>query len=545
MSEVVTLGNGGADAGRRGGLAPFDVLVIGAGIAGTTAALAAAGTGARVALASAGATFSGSSFFAGTWGLGLIGPDGADDVDDLVDAICEVGRGVADPTLTRILAEGATPAIARLDALGCELARAANAGERDFIPCFDRKHRSWHGLGRDSYRTAVGRALGEKDVTLLPHMELIDLAGGSAGRRGEKGEPVRGAVLYDADARELRRVSAGAVVLATGGFGGLFERTLTMPDVLGTAQAVALRHGASLVNPEFIQIMPGLVEPVRGVVFNERTFRYAQVEGLDRPDADRLLDTRGGHGPFTASLPDAAVDLAIVAAGPAGARVGFHLPAHLPEFMQTHFDWFRDTFGRDPAEGVRIAPYAHAANGGIRIDAAAATGVPGLFACGECTGGMHGADRIGGLSSANGLVFGRIAGLSAAAWAAEHRAGSYDTDALLPRKASAEAAGTLRELRHLMGTHCLVVRTEDGLRDCLSGIDALGEKIGRSEAACDDAAAVAETCRAKDALLTARALAHAMLWRRESRGAHYRADFPHEDTAFAAPSVVGLEDVLG
>ena len=525
----------------------YDVLVVGAGIAGTTAALAAAEAGARVGLASAGATFSGSSFFAGTWGLGLIGPDGADDADDLVDAICEVGRGVADPELARVLVDGIAPAVERLEALGCTLKRAQNAGERDFIPCFDRKHRSWHGLGRESYRGAMGAALAATGVQPLPHMELVDLLGGSAGESGgEKGEPVHGAVLYDRDARELHVVGAGAVVLATGGFGGLFERTLTMPDVLGTAQAVALRHGAKLVNPGFIQIMPGLTEPVRGVVFNERTFRYAQVEGFSPADAAELLDARGGHGPFTASLPDAAVDLAVVAAGSAGARVSYRLPEHLPEFMQTYFDWFRSTFGKDPAAGVRIAPYAHAANGGIRIDAKAATDVPGLFACGECTGGMHGADRIGGLSSANGLVFGGIAGASAAAWAAGHgeKCAESDAEVLLPCSASPETETPLQELRHLMSEHCLVMRTEGGLRACLRGIDALGEKIERTEVPCNDAAAIAGTARAKNALLTARALVNAMLRRRESRGSHYRADFPCEDASFAKPAVIGLEDVL-
>ena len=111
MTRVVTDGTDGC----------CDVLVVGAGIAGTQAALAAAQSGARVALASAGSTFSGSSFFAGTWGLGLIAPDGENDVDDLADAICEVGRGVADPALARVLASGAGPAVARLQALGCEL----------------------------------------------------------------------------------------------------------------------------------------------------------------------------------------------------------------------------------------------------------------------------------------------------------------------------------------------------------------------------------------------------------------------------------------
>lgn len=68
---------------------------------------------------------------------------------------------------------------------------------------------------------------------------------------------------------------------------------------------------------------------------------------------------------------------------------------------------------------MRVAMYAHAANGGIKIDKTAYTGVEGLYACGEATGGMHGADRIGGLSSANGIVFGRIAGASAAPCSAE------------------------------------------------------------------------------------------------------------------------------
>lgn len=518
----------------------YDVLVVGAGIAGTQAALAAAQAGARVALASAGKTFSGSSFFPGTWGLGLIAPDGEDDVDDLACAICEVGRGVADPELARVLAAGAMPAVERLEALGCELQEASNAGERDFIPCFDRKHRSWHGLGRESYRTAVGTALVAAGVAPLPHHELLDLLDGRTAA-GEK--CVTGAVFCASESNELQVIHAKAVVLATGGVGGLYARTLTMPDVLGTAQAVALRHGASLVNPEFIQIMPGLTEPVQNVVFNERTFRFAEVEGFDAPGAAALLDERGGHGPFTASLADRAVDLAVVASGEAGARVSYHLPERLPEFMQTYFDWFRGAFGCGAADGVRIAPYAHASNGGILIGPDASTGVAGLYACGECTGGMHGADRIGGLSSANGLVFGHIAGTSAAAWAAsaqgpEGRAkgdgdkwlagvrGAMPPVPLVPRE-------VLRKLRGLMQKHCMVVRTEGGLRACLVGLHELEGRLQDSP-----------NRRAQDALLTARALATAMLERRESRGAHYRADHPSEDQAQANPTILSLEDVL-
>ena len=497
---------------RYDGNEVFDVLVVGAGIAGCESALAAAESGARVALASAGETFSGSSFFPGTWGLGLVGPADEKDEGDFVETILEVGRGMALPGLVRALVRGVAPAVERLEERGVELRGAARPEERDFIPCFDRKCRSWHGLERASYRAATEAALRRAGVTALPRHELLDIV--------EKDGCVRGALFARGDCPTY--VAAGAVVLATGGFGGLFSRTLTMPDVLGTAAAVALRHGARLINVEFIQIMPGLVEPVRGVVFNERTFRYARVEGLDAPDAAELLDERGGHGPFTASLPDRAVDFAISTAGARGAAVTYELPETLPEFMQTYFLWFEGAFGRRPDAGLRIAPYAHASNGGILVDERGATGVPGLFACGEATGGMHGADRIGGLSSANGLVFGRAAG-RAAAQSVEKGQAPFHT----------QEAGGRREdllaLRRAMDEHCLLGRTAEGLGAMARLLDGLDEKNAR-----------AASPRLANATLSARALVTAMLARTESRGAHHRADFPDEDPAQARPLVVRL-----
>ena len=517
--------------------ATYDVLVVGAGLAGTTAALAAAQAGAHVALASSGPTFSGSSFFGGTWGLGLVGPLSDDPAGekDLVDAICSVGRGVAVRPLAETLVSGVAGAVRELERRGVELARAERADERDFIPCFDWGHRAWHGLGRESYRKATGRALGEAGVALLPGCDLVDLAredGPGAGR-------VCGAALFDRAAGRFRVVAAGAVVLATGGFGGLFERTLTMPDVTGTAQAVALAAGARLVNVEFMQIMPGLVEPVRNVVFNERTFKYARMEGFDAPDAAVLLDARSEHGPFSASLPDHVVDLALVAAGECGAAVSYELPEALPEFMQTYFSWFSDAFGRSPAEGIRILPYAHAANGGILVDERARSGVDGLFAAGEATGGMHGADRIGGLASANALAFGEIAGREAAAWAGAHPNGGASWE--LRTCGCGNAGDVLRELRRLMGERCLVVRTAEGLAEAARGIEALSVRLDEAEGPCKRYDEVARVLAAHQALTSASALVAAMAARTESRGAHYRADFPEADPAQARPNVVTLE----
>ena len=508
MSQVVTesLGN-------------FDVLVVGGGIAGATAALSAAECGAKVALACAGPVFSGSSFFAGTWGLGLVGPVSGGSAD-FEQAILEVGQGMADPALVHELVSKTEPAIQWLESLGCVLRRAERAAQREFIPCFDHAQRNWHGLERASFRAAFGPALERAGVTAFPYME--HMAPG---------------ILYARDKKRLCGINAAATVLATGGFGGLFERTLTMPDVLGTAQAIALEQGAKLINCEFMQIMPGLVAPVANVVFNEKTFRFAHIEGLG--EAKDLLDARSEHGPFTASRPDREVDFTIAAAGDAGARVTYDLPDELPEFMKTFSDWLFKAHGIRPGDELRVAHYAHAHNGGILIGAdAAVLGAPGLYACGECTGGMHGADRIGGLASANALAFGRVAGRGAAGFQGKKDACTTRLNAM----ASPLASQTIAELKPLMSRHCMVARTEDGLAEAAEKVSDLKYRLARGAESSVDARVVATTRRAELSLLSAETLICAMRARTESRGSHHRADFPGKDPAQARPVSVFLAD---
>lgn len=508
MSQVVT-----EDLGD------FDVLVVGGGIAGATAALSAAECGAKVALACAGPVFSGSSFFAGTWGLGLVGP-ASDGVEDFERTILEVGQGMADPALVHELVSETEPAIQWLESLGCVLRRAERAAQREFIPCFDHAQRKWHGLERASFRAAFGPALERAGVTAFPYMELM--APG---------------ILYARDKKRLCGIDAAATVLAAGGFGGLFERTLTMPDVLGTAQAIALEQGARLINCEFMQIMPGLVAPVANVVFNEKTFRFARIEGLG--EAEGLLDARSEHGPFTASRPDREVDFAIAAAGDAGARVTYDLPDEMPEFMKTFSDWLFKAHGIRPDDELRVAHYAHAHNGGILIGAdAAVSGVAGLYACGECTGGMHGADRIGGLASANALVFGRVAGREAAGFRGKNGVRATRLDTI----ASPLASQTIAELKPLMSRHCMVARTEDGLAEAAEKVSDLKYRLARGAESSVDARAVATTRRAELSLLSAETLICAMRARTESRGSHHRADFPGKDPAQARPVSVFLAD---
>ena len=116
-----------------------------------------------------------------------------------------------------------------------------------------------------------------------------------------------------------------------------------------------------------------------------------------------LMELRSTHGPFTSRLADRAVDFEILRRqGEEGllCRYSADLAKDTPEFITTYFDWLRATHGVTMADSFRIALYAHAANGGIHINENGFTGVPGHYAAGEITGGMHGADRIGGLSDA-------------------------------------------------------------------------------------------------------------------------------------------------
>lgn len=504
-----------------------DVLVIGSGIAGLCAAIEAARTGATVTVASAGKIMSGSSFFPGTWGLGLIGPVDEDDEQDLIDTIQTVGGGVADPELVRTFVHGIPQAIEWLEQdLGVELQRpqsAESAQQKQFIPCFDHKTRIWRGLTRKPLEDALTTLIESLGIRLLPRHELIDLVEDTNGR-------ITGTVLYDLTEDRIVPFAAKATIIAAGGTGGLFERSLTSADVLSSSQAIALAHGASLTNIEFMQMMPGFIEPKRNLVFNEKTWRYVHVDqpaDITDDKLDDLLEQRSGYGPFTSRLASRAIDLVIDQAGAEGLALHYDFPrVDVPEFVQTFATWLQDEHGIAPTDEMRVAMYAHAANGGIRIDKTAYTGVEGLYACGEATGGMHGADRIGGLSSANGIVFGRIAGASAARAALNAPEAGAPADTALPQHgiATTDAERLTRSLKHTMSKFCMINRTETGLSKALQELESLQDDAATLSKPHADDSEIAALARLQSQIQLAMEMVKAMRKRTESLGSHYRAD---------------------
>lgn len=502
-----------------------DVLVLGSGIAGISAALRAAELGKRVTLCCKGKLFSGSSFYPGTWGLGLVGPENEQDQEDLAQTIQAVGCGMADSAMVKAFVSGITPAIDRVRKMGVRLRRANQGQQKEFIPCFDHKHRDWNGIEFDSAREVFSAELRRRNVRILPGYEALELV--------KNGESVCGAILYGDNA--LHYIGSGSVVLATGGYGCLFRYHLCTEDVAGMGQQLALAAGCSLVNMEFMQMMPGYITPAYKTIFNEKTFRFTRMHRPDggallSPEEEALLPLRSTHGPFTCRLASGQIDIALFRqflADPRGVSVDYspEMLADPPEFVRVYFDWLQESKHVSMEDTIQIGIFAHAANGGVRIFPDASTQVPGLFAAGEVTGGMHGADRIGGLSTANGLVFGTKAGESAAAYIGAPSPETREFRAV----AAPGCTEALREMQQCMFENAMVLRSAQGLENAIERVSALRDQIRQAAVPSTDWGAVAQTRQFLSRCDTAESLLRAALLRGESRGSHYRTDCPRTD----------------
>ncbi len=653
-AETLCLGECVGEAGEGASYASI--------VAAEDAAVAAVGSGAAatkttnqkkeksvpVLLASNGPVFSGSSFFEGTWGLGLIAPVDSIDEEDLAQTILRVGEGVANEKLVRSFVAGIRPSIERLKSWGVSLKQASESAleQREYIPCFDHKHRAWNGIERKPYVHAMSERISAAGITVKSGWELLDIDAESrvatffareedgVTATQSAGAPAKETCFRAATCSKVAecgkavepcfvQVHYDALVLCTGGASSLFTRHLTKDDCCATVQGLAQLAGCQLTNMAFMQFMPGIISPVQGVVFNEKTFRFMALdqrvqEALGgKQETQRLLDMRSTYGPFTCRLESCAIDFAIAqaekqnaieevpgdadstsstrAAGTASTTSPesadsttntasaqgltllpkFENIEALPEFVQTYLSWLKDEAGVNEYAPLSIAMYAHANNGGIAIDQYGYTGIPGIFAAGECTGGMHGADRLGGLSSANGLVFGMRAGESAAKFVREaetaetngatsagdmtsvrgnetagtdgaantHSGEATCTDGAaapvtspsLPswmRCASQEATLINQELSRVMDESCMIVREKVQVERALARIDELSAKLESSLQEINNETtehpltpaevnAAAKTRTVQLRLLTARAMVEDILQQPQSRGSHY------------------------
>ncbi len=526
---------------ERSQMEETDVLVIGSGIAGLSAALYSAMGGVKVTLATAVHLFSGSTFFPGTWGFGLVGPESEEDEEEFMKTILSLGKGVALPSLVRTFVEKVNGSVDELEDMGLTLLKPSSEkeGEKEYIPCFDHKHRRWRGLTKKNLLEVMPGLLAKHGVTIRPFHKALELT-------KENGR-ISGA-FFIKEGKELVHIRAKAVVLATGGLSGLYKYRLTTDDVTGTGVGMALRAGAKTVNLEFLQKMIGFVTPGPKTVHNEKTFEASNFytasgedllkkrlpEGISK---EEVLKLRALHGPFSTETDSKYLDLALheelQERGQKGVLLRYDAEKVKAqgEFVKTYFDWLKEEKGVSMDEDIHVAPYMHASNGGLLIDEKARTSLEGLYAAGECTGGMHGADRVGGLSTANGIVFGKIAGIEAASYSRKRGYQSGNQEELKNLKVSSKTGR--KELQDALYAHAFLSVTEESIEKAEVVLDQITFTTEESSTAkeLEDAYSLLNEKAAATVLL------QSIRERKESRGSFYRKDYESHGIGFDRPLV--------
>jgi succinate dehydrogenase / fumarate reductase flavoprotein subunit/fumarate reductase (CoM/CoB) subunit A len=537
-----------------------DVLVIGSGAAGMAAALAAAEDGARVILADRSLIGrSGATIMAQMTVAVALGSEVDDDWTHHLADTLTAGRGLCDAPLARLVCERGPDEIRQLDGWRVGWARHEDGRIRQaHAPGHDRPrcvYVDFLSTGPAVAKTLRTRVLRQAGITRVGDLCVTDLVlrDGSAG----------GAVGFSvADGRPVF-VSAGAVILATGGLTRLYRRNSASANMGGDGHALALRAGAELMDMEFVQFFPiGHLAPrlvgMDPIMWDP--FRYKLGGRLLNAEFREFVNDYGNaeSGRYNVARDRAThAILSEVKAGRGSPAGGAYLSfQHVPEAeLRAAFGPVIDKLAANGIDlttmPVEVAPIAHYHMGGIRVEADMGARVPGLFAAGEIVAGANGANRLSGNAITEALVFGRIAGQSAARRAAATgRAVPADGAAALALAgaahppAPANLSGTIATLQAVMAEDVGPFRTEAGLRRALDRLAALKADFGDGPPGRPGPYDMArlDWFDLRAMILVAEVVARTALARTESRGAHQRDDCPDTAESWAVHQTVSLSN---
>jgi L-aspartate oxidase len=502
-----------------------DVVVVGSGIAGLSCALHITRQSTlRVLLVTKDVLAAGST----RWAQGGIAAAlGVGDSPDqhFTDTIV-AGAGLCDDAAVRTLVREGPAAVRELGQLGARFDRAADGSialgregghHRNRIA-----HAGGDATGAEIERALVTRVLDASGVNVIEHALVLDLLRDASGRAAG----VTLHVLGEGQRDGVGAVRSRAVVLATGGIGQVYASTTNPRVSTGDGVAAALRAGAIVRDVEFVQFHPTVAwlgSGARG--------QQPLVSEAVRGEGAFLVDDRGvrfmaGQHELADLAPRDVVAKAILRRMQETGAEHVWLDAREfgPEKWRVRFPTIYESLlsrGIDPVQGlIPVVPACHYASGGIRTDLLGETSVPGLFACGEsaCTG-VHGANRLASNSLLEGLVFGRRIAETVAARLDEPRPPvasepSAPAGSLLDDAARAE-------LQRIMSAHAGVLRDQGGL-------DAAGRALtGLSSGG--SATPATPNWEATNLLTVASVLVQVARLREETRGSHWRDDFPDRD----------------
>jgi len=537
-----------------------DVLVAGSGGAGMRAAIEARSRGAAVTLISKGPLRATHTRMSGGRYNVVTGLNPEDSTDIFFRDTVESGAGINNQRLVRILVDEALDRAYDLESYGLVWERrtatdylvvGSGGGTRlRTLGSLD------EGIGITEVMLHQAHRLG---VMLREFQMLVDVGQDDNGR-------VVGGLVLDLARGQWVLYDCGAVVIATGGASQLYETNSGPVINTGDGIAVAYRAGAELVDIEFMQFIPiAFVYPpaARGYTLTEPQhygMRHFDVNG----EPGKLLNSRGErfilkHDPVrreggTRDLLARAIMVEILE-GRGTPEGGVWLepdPQVFEAFLRERPIYVKrilENYGERAArflEPFQVMPSALYTTGGIRIDAWGRTTVSGLYAAGEAAGGIHGANRLGGNSMPDIQVFGRRAGLAAVEEALERanrpmpalewaRERIRVLNGLLARADGVRPPALKRQVQQLMWNHVGLIRNGQGLTETLKAFAGFREEVlprlwvtGRTRILNRE---WMEAIELENMLDLGEAMATAALARTETRGAHYRQDFPNRDDA--------------
>ena len=529
-------------------MADFGVLVIGAGAAGLRAAIAARQAGASVALVSKVHPLRTNSAVAEG---GLNAPLGIDDsVADFVRDTIEVGDELADPTIVQTFAEEARDEIIWLDRMGVPFNRDASGklALRRFGANRHRRSCYVDDLTGHTVLQVVYEQFQRARIPVFFDCFVTSLMTGS--------EASLGATLINLRTGALELLTARAIVLATGGFTRLYSPSTASIGTTGDGHSLAYSAGARLMDMEMVQFHPTVFPGGPGLMITEAALAEgakivdqsgkelveAKFEPREKLSRSIYQAVRNGSGSAFLDIRPLGKD-----------RLSFTLPQTC-ELVQA-------VAGIDPSkQPVPIYPAAHRSIGGIETDVSGRTSLNGLFAVGECAcNGLNGAGRLAGNTLSEALVFGRRTGEAAAVHARTEQRRNYMASRLEDEERrfasltdpanAATADSTLKlhaELGKFMNDNVGLVRDASSLQAALDRVRSLKERYARIR--------LRNTSRIYNSELTSylelgsllnigELVVMAALARTESRGAHYRTDFPRRnDTQWNRHSIVSQVD---
>ena len=521
-----------------------DVLVVGGGGAGMMAAYEATKHNVKVALVNKGRVQ--------RTGATIMAPGAISAVDNrwkvegdskevLIKDTIKGGSYINNQDLVKILAEKSSELVLELERMGAIFQRDEK-GEKYLLRIdgghsYERCPYLEDRTGREMVRAMVSE-LRKRDVPFYENIMITRLIKDNENK-------ISGAVGICLETLEPVLFEAKSVILATGGAGTLYENTDNPIDLTGDGYVLALDAGANLRDMEFVQFFPlGFLFPpslkgmLGGLLYYCKLYNSKGERFMEKYDPERLeLSTRD-------RVSRAIMQEINEGRGTPLGGVYMDLTFNEPGFIKKMTPGLYETYinlGIDPEKDlIEVAPTVHFFMGGVDIDTNWQSTIPGLFGAGEVTGGMHGGNRLSQNALAEILVAGYMSGVNAAKHSLKHKSSNLDPkiaemelniiEEMLNKENGSSPGSIRRELREVMTKEVGVFRTEESLNKALEKVKELEKmevKIKSKSKYMNKE--ILEAIENKNLFLTAKTIILSAMERKESRGAHFRNDYPEMD----------------